>query len=242
MLVSAGLGEDAGHVAGRERTLQRREVVPLDHLGRHGGIDGAGTGRRLGFGPGTPSLMVMIVSSMEPVTAGSCRRTDLGPRVTGGPGGRRNDWRRSRSGRAASTAGRSGPRNAPRPPTEESSVGSIVVMPRPAWAAMAAAGPFGECPVMAPVSPRQKSTYSCPSTQVNRGVVRLGHVGRERARPARHPVHGDAVEHVPLRAFEELARAWVARDEGLVFARLECREPLAVDDLRCDDPSRDWTA
>ena len=50
----------------------------------------------------------------------------------------------------------------------ESSVGSIVVMPRAACAAMAAAGPSGEWPVIAPVSPRQKSMYSCPSTQVNR--------------------------------------------------------------------------
>ena len=46
------------------------------------------------------------------------------------------------------------------------------------------------------------------------GAVRLGHVGRERARPARHPVHGDAVEHVRLRPLEELTRARVARDEA----------------------------
>src|SRR5439155_914831 len=54
------------------------------------------------------------------------------------------------------------------PTQSESSVGSISVTPRRAWAAIASAVGAGEWPVIAPVSPRQKSTYSIPSTSVNR--------------------------------------------------------------------------
>src|SRR5512136_168330 len=60
-------------------------------------------------------------------------------------------------------------------------------------------------------------------------AARLGDIGREGTRPARHPIHGDAVEHVRLRPLKELVGAGVARDEELVFARLERRQPLAVD-------------
>ena len=38
------------------------------------------------------------------------------------------------------------------------------VIPRAACSATARATGSGECPVIAPVSPRQKSTYSIPST------------------------------------------------------------------------------
>ena len=43
-----------------------------------------------------------------------------------------------------------------------SSVGSIVVMPARSRSAAIVAS--GECPAIAPVSPRQKSAYSLPST------------------------------------------------------------------------------
>ena len=39
----------------------------------------------------------------------------------------------------------------------ETSVGNIKVMPRAAWRAMVSAATAGECPVIAPVSPKQKS-------------------------------------------------------------------------------------
>ena len=42
------------------------------------------------------------------------------------------------------------------------------VMPRAAFSVTARIAGVGECPVMAPVSPRQRSTYSWPSTSVNR--------------------------------------------------------------------------
>jgi hypothetical protein len=45
-----------------------------------------------------------------------------------------------------------------------SSVGSMSVRPRAACSASARSVGSGACPVIAPVSPRQKSTYSIPST------------------------------------------------------------------------------
>ncbi len=50
----------------------------------------------------------------------------------------------------------------------ESSVGSMNVMPCFARSAITATAAGGECPVIAPVSPRQKSTYSWPSTSTTR--------------------------------------------------------------------------
>ena len=47
-----------------------------------------------------------------------------------------------------------------------SSVGSIVVIPRGARSASSTGG--GECPAIAPVSPRQRSTNSTPSSQRTR--------------------------------------------------------------------------
>ena len=54
-------------------------------------------------------------------------------------------------------------------PTQiESSVGSISVVPRRICSATATAAASGAWPVIAPVSPRQRSTYSFPSTSLNR--------------------------------------------------------------------------
>ncbi len=62
-------------------------------------------------------------------------------------------------------------RRASSAPTQDaSSVGIITVAP-PRTAkrsATASAVACGECPAMAPVSPRQRSTYSWPSTSVTR--------------------------------------------------------------------------
>ncbi len=49
-----------------------------------------------------------------------------------------------------------------------SSVGSISVIPLADWSITAFSVGAGAWPVMAPVSPRQKSTYSIPSTSTNR--------------------------------------------------------------------------
>ena len=54
------------------------------------------------------------------------------------------------------------------PTHSASSLGSISVMPRGACAAIARSVGSGAWPVIAPVSPRQKSTYSCPSTSRKR--------------------------------------------------------------------------
>jgi hypothetical protein len=56
-------------------------------------------------------------------------------------------------------------RRASSPPTHAaSSVGSMVVMPATSWIAAIVAS--GECPAIAPVSPRQKSAYSFASTSM----------------------------------------------------------------------------
>ena len=54
------------------------------------------------------------------------------------------------------------------PTHSASSLGSISVIPRGACAAIARSVGSGAWPVIAPVSPRQKSTYSWPSTSVKR--------------------------------------------------------------------------
>ena len=48
-----------------------------------------------------------------------------------------------------------------------SAVGNIVVNPRCNWAPTASASAETACPVIAPVSPRQKSIYETPSTHEN---------------------------------------------------------------------------
>ncbi len=52
------------------------------------------------------------------------------------------------------------------PAMAASSVGSMWVIPRRIWRSTARMVASGPCPAMAPVSPRQKSTYSWPSTSV----------------------------------------------------------------------------
>ena len=49
-----------------------------------------------------------------------------------------------------------------------SSVGSISVRPLADWSVNARSVASGACPVIAPVSPRQESTYSIPSTSSKR--------------------------------------------------------------------------
>ena len=54
------------------------------------------------------------------------------------------------------------------PRNSASSVGNISVIPSRARFATVSTTTSGECPVIAPVSPRHRSTYSCPSTHVKR--------------------------------------------------------------------------
>ena len=74
--------------------------------------------------------------------------------------------------------------------------GSMVVMPRLARSASASVTWGSACPVIAPVSPRQRSTYSFPSTSVSRAPGRVLDEHREPARPAGHPGHRYAGEQV----------------------------------------------
>jgi hypothetical protein len=89
-----------------------------------------------------------------------------------------------------------------------SSLGSIVVD-----RSTAAASPLPPCPVIAPVSPRQKSTYSMPSTSTNRAPSAVGDVHRERSGPPRHPRHRHTGEQVPAAGLGEFGRAWMPLDE-----------------------------
>jgi len=54
------------------------------------------------------------------------------------------------------------------PTQAASSVGSMRVIPLAACSAIASTASFGAWPVIEPVSPRHRSTYSRPSTSVNR--------------------------------------------------------------------------
>ena len=99
-------------------------------------------------------------------------------------------------------------RRASSSPTQAaSSVGSIAVEPRAAWAAIAGTTGSGACPAIAPVSPRQRSTYSWPSTSTTRAPFASCDEDREAARPARHPAHRDAEQERGAGALAELERA-----------------------------------
>jgi len=85
-------------------------------------------------------------------------------------------WRASRiENRFASVAvsancqrGRPNRRVSSSPTHSAASLGSISVIPRAACSATARTTGSGEWPVIAPVSPRQRSTYSRPSTSRKR--------------------------------------------------------------------------
>ena len=66
--------------------------------------------------------------------------------------------------------------------------GSIVVMPVRARSAIASATWGSACPVIAPVSPRQRSTYSRPSTSVSRAPVAVSKVSGKL--PGQRVIHG----------------------------------------------------
>ena len=187
------LGEHAGDVAVGELALERLDVVALD--------DARGLGER----HRRPDVALArddaaVASSaderlVDRAVVAPVEDEDLRP-----PGelarraGSRSGWRRSRSARTASAAGRSGA-SARAPTQSASSLGSISRDPAapPARRPRGRVG-SGEWPVIAPVSPRQKSTYSCPSTSREARALRLGREDREAAGPADHPGHRHAAE------------------------------------------------
>ena len=89
-----------------------------------------------------------------------------------------------------------------------SSVGSISVVPLRTWSQTASAVAAGAWPVMAPVSPRHRSTYSIPSTSV------------KRAPEASATKTGNAPAHSTIQCIgtpassERPARAWSACERG----------------------------
>ena len=101
-------------------------------------------------------------------------------------------------------------RDSSAPTHAASTVGSIAVIPRCAWATMASVTAGTACPPIAPVSPRQRSTYPWPSMSTNRPPSRVGHEQWERPRPAPHPRHRHPRQQVLARrrgCFPE--RGWV---------------------------------
>jgi len=82
---------------------------------------------------------------------------------------------------------------------------------------------------MAPVSPRQKSMYVWPSTQVNEAPWASATNGGYGLDQRVIQFMGDAVEHVVVRPLGELQGARAAGAEQLVLAHLEARQTVAVD-------------
>jgi hypothetical protein len=89
-----------------------------------------------------------------------------------------------------------------------SSVGSMWVMPRRSWRSTAATVGSGPWPAIAPVSPRQKSMYSWPSTHENHAPL------------ASSTKSGNGPAHLTIQFMgtpsrsERWARSWSAADRG----------------------------
>ena len=104
-----------------------------------------------------------------------------------------------------------------------SSVGSIVVIPRPSCAATASTTAGGPCPGIAPVSPRQRSTYSWPSTSTIRApeasCVKTGKP------PAQSIIHGIGTPP----SSERPARSNSARERGRAAANASASRASRAD-------------
>ena len=225
-----GLHEDRGDVAVGEGRLQGREVVEGHHPGRQGHVhlraERAGAGDHLvavEHGQGLVDGAVVAPvhhRDLRPAgqVPGEAQHEPVGV-------GRRHRHLPAAAGRSAGASS---------PATQAASVlGSIVVMPVRArsWTASATSG--SAWPVIAPVSPRHRSTYSRPSTSVNRAPEAVSKNDREGARPARHPRHrhpGEQVSRGPPRR---------ARRSGGVLRRTVAPRPrwsgcqsVAVDHAR----------
>ena len=93
-------------------------------------------------------------------------------------------------------------------------------MPRRSWRSTARIVASGPWPAIAPVSPRQKSTYSWPSTSREVRAGRRVDEQRVGARPLDHPVHRDAVEQRALGPLEQLPRARVRRSNAAISSAI----------------------
>ena len=110
---------------------------------------------------------------------------------------------RLRSLRPARAADRSGG-PAPHRCRAHLSVGIMVVIPCRTCFATASAVACGNTPNIAPVSPRQKSTYSLPSISVTPIAAGFTDKNRVRSSPIPHPRHRNAVEQHLLSLVESL--------------------------------------
>src|SRR5680860_780840 len=86
----------------------------------------------------------------------------------------------------------------------ESSVGSIKVIPLLSCSAIASTEAGGECPVMAPVSPKQRSRVTDAIHVGEIGAAGFGYEHWVRTGPASHPIHGNTVEKMGSGTLEEL--------------------------------------
>ena len=104
-----------------------------------------------------------------------------------------------------------------------------MVMPAAACRATASATWGSACPVMAPVSPRQRSTYSSPSTSTSRAPV--AEAAKTGKAPGQRVIHGigTPASSGPRACDGELGGAGVEVDEELVLGGPEIGEALAVD-------------
>ncbi len=115
------------------------------------------------------------------------------------------------------------------PTTAASAVGSIAVIPSTSRSLTAATVAGGAWPVIAPVSPRQRSAYTLPSTSTSSAPsARSKKTGKS---PGHRVIQfiGTPESSEAWRALVELARAGVLRGEPLALAREQLRYPLALD-------------
>ena len=226
------LGEDAGHVAGLKRALQSLEVVPLDYLARD---------RRVYRRPGVARLGARdaVVDGDDRLVHGAVVTVvvdeDLGALgdVTGEAHGEAVGVRRRE---------RQLPVLQAEAPAEFAGHPEGVLSRqhgRDAAAGLLRDGPDRGVRRVAGHGARVAEAEVDVLVAVDAGEARavgFRDVGREGARPARHPVHGHAVEHVLLGALEESSGTRVARDEVFVLARLELRQTLAINGRRHRSP------
>ena len=204
-LVRAGSGEDAGDVAWRERLLESRQAVPLDHLavdrGSTGRLGVAGLGPRDAVVDGDDGLVDgAVVAVVVDEDLGTLRRVACEAHGEAVGVRRRERELPVLQAEAAAELGGHPERVLGREHGRDAAAGLLRDGPDRGVGRVAghrARVPEAEVDVLVAVDAREAR------------AVGLGDVGRERARPARHPVHGHAVEHVLLRALEELARAGV---------------------------------
>jgi len=151
-----GLGQNTRHVARREGGLEGRDVVELDDARRDRRVDGWAD--VVLPGPATTVLQGneglvdgAVVAPVEDEISLPAR--DLPRQSDGEPVGVRGAHgdlpARQPEARVSSS-----------PTGIASSVGSMKVIPRRTWLTIASTAASGAWPVMAPVSPRQKSRYS----------------------------------------------------------------------------------